>query len=64
MTKEEIAKWEDITQLPIYNPTEFFMGQIDCRDGNKEKKGMGEDYRRGFAAQFQLESLRDKGYLR
>ena len=60
MTKQEKAQWESLTGRPIENPNEFFMGQMDCKEGNPEKQGMGECYLRGYAAQYQLEQIKSQ----
>ena len=52
MTKEQIELWESRTGKAISNPVEFFHGQRDCKNGIPYKQGMGEDYERGYCAQY------------
>ena len=62
MTKDAIKYWEGLLQAPIVNPTEFFTGQQDCKEGGWAgfRDGFGEDYERGFWAQYQINELRVK----
>ena len=64
MNKYEIEDWEDLVGLPIDNANEFLDGCRDCDEGIPERDGMGRDYRRGYAAQYQLEHLREKGFIK
>jgi hypothetical protein len=35
----------------------FLKGQKDCRDGKQHNAGNGEDYDRGYAAQYEWEQI-------
>jgi len=43
----------------IQDTDEFLQGQKDCRDGIPHEQGSSEDYTRGYAAQFEIEQIRD-----
>lgn len=43
---------------PIKNATEFLSGMRDCKEDIPHKMGMGEEYTRGYAAQYQSEQNR------
>ena len=43
---------------PINNTNEFMDGMRDAKEGLEHKMGMGEDYTRGFSAQYQAEQNR------
>ena len=40
---------------------EFMRGQKDCKNG-KPHKDQGEDYNRGYAAQYAMEQALSKGF--
>ena len=39
--------------------SDFFQGQIDCRDGKPHQDGMSEAYDRGYSTQYQLEQINE-----
>ena len=41
------------------NIKEFIKGQQDCKDGKQHKDG-SESYNQGYAAQYELEQIREK----
>ena len=38
---------------------EFLRGQRDCMNGEPHKAGQSEDYDRGYAAQYELEQVKN-----
>lgn len=43
------------------NTDDFLRGQQDCKDG-KVHTDQGEDYNRGYAAQYELEAALSQGF--
>lgn len=41
------------------NTDDFLQGQIDCIQGIEHKEGMSDSYNRGYAAQYELEQVKD-----
>ena len=39
---------------------DFLTGQRDCSVGVEHKPGMGEDYDRGYGAQYELEQIKSE----
>lgn len=62
MSKLSLEEWENLVGLPITNPQEFLDGCRDCDEGNMERDGMGQDYHRGYAAQYQANQLKSEGW--
>lgn len=52
MNLDDINWWESRIGTKIRNPNEFADGVRDCRDGYNQRQGMGEDYNRGYCAQY------------
>jgi len=44
------------------NTDDFLRGQKDCKDGKPHKSGQGEDYDRGYSAQYELEASLSQGF--
>lgn len=41
---------------------DFLQGQNDCKNGVEHKEGMNNAYNRGYAAQYELEQVKDAIY--
>ena len=45
-----------------YDLVEFRNGVEDCKNGNPHSTGKSDDYRAGYAAQYEIESQQSQGF--
>lgn len=46
-----------ISDEKIHSPSAFLKGELDCLEGNEERKDMPNDYYRGYASRYEMEQI-------
>jgi len=46
-----------VSDEKIQSPSAFLKGELDCLQGNEERKGMPNDYYRGYGSRYEMEQI-------